>query len=121
MKYYSTKIHTRNLETSTNFYEKTLGLPITCRYEHAVLMDDHILLSEEAAIPSGPICLYLETEDFGSFEAQAFREGANPDYRYSTVGQRILIMKDPDGNTIEIGESMEAIVQTLLTLSKRNG
>lgn len=120
MKYYSTKIHTRDLSYSAAFYTETLGLPITCRYEHCILLDNYLLLSQDEQLPRGPVCIYFETEDYNETEEHILSIGHSPDYRYSPVGQRIMILRDPDGNTVEIGESMNQIVSELLALSCSN-
>lgn len=120
MKYYSTKIQTLDLEYSAAFYTKTLGLRVTCYYGHSVLLDDHLLITQCDKRINGRTIIYLETEDYNETEARILAIGHSPDYRYSRTGQRIMILRDPDGNLVEIGESMTQIVSELLSLSSSN-
>lgn len=120
MKYYSTKLPTNDLTNTAAFYTDTLGLPISHHYGHSILLDDHLLLMQCDGASSGFACIYLETEAYNETEACILAKGHTPDYRHSPVGQRIMILKDPEGNTVEIGESMEEIVSEILTLSCGN-
>ncbi len=121
MKYFSTKLPVRDLEYSAGFYTKTLGLPLTCHYGHSILIDDHLLLTTKEIPGSGTVCIYLEAEEYDKTEARLLAIGYSPDYRYSPAGQRIMILRDPEGNNVEIGESMGQIVTELLSLSKYSG
>lgn len=121
MKYYSTKIRTNDLTYTLDFYTKTIGLPISCHYGHSVLLDEHLLLTEKQDFSGGPLCIYLETEDYDEVEKRILSIGHSPFFRYSPTGQRIMILKDPEGNTIEVGESMNQIVEELLSLYAYRG
>lgn len=120
MKYFSTKLPTSDLGHTAEFYTKTIGLPVTCNYGHSLLLDDHLLLIQSESRPAGPVCIYLETENYNETEEHILSIGHSPDYRYSPVGQRIMILRDPEGNTVEIGESMNQIVSELLSISCPN-
>ena len=121
MKYFSTKLPVKDLEYSSEFYTKTLGLPVTCHYGHSILLDNHLLLTTKETPGSGKVCIYLEAKEYYKTEAKLLAIGHSPDYRYSPAGQRIMILRDPEGNNVEIGESMGQIVTELLSLSKYSG
>lgn len=109
MHYFSTKLYTDDIEAAIRFYSEILGLPPTRRYDKAILLGQHLLITE-----SGENGIYFESWNFQAVRNSLEEAGYPLSFRTTSAGQQILRLSDPMGNQIEIGEAMEAVIRRLL-------
>lgn len=122
IRYHSAVIFTDNIETMKEFYEQTMGQSVQFDFGGSVIFDCGLTIWELK--DSYPLSKALGNRDGGrsnesmeicfesdEFEAEASRLkelGVKPvhDVTEEEWGQKTIRFYDPDGNIIEIGETM---------------
>lgn len=127
MKYMSTVLAVRDMEASKAFYQKILGMKITCDLGANVTLDDVIALqtldtwrqfteATDITLENNAGELYFEEWDMDALMLRL--DGERVRYlhglREQPWGQRAVRFYDPDGHVIEVGEAMPAVVQRFL-------
>lgn len=130
MKFAGTLLAVADLQASRSFYEAVLSQKIKYDFRENIQFESGISLQtrrsfasmtgvEENSILARPHSgeLYFETEDF---EAVRRKLDSVPGLRYLQKsvehpwGQRVTRFYDPDGNIVEVGESMESVARRFL-------
>ena len=122
MNYCSSLFAVRSIETAKAFYQKVLGQKIILDHGINVVFEGGFALQEGFAglvgFPEENVRwkpwngeLYFETEDMENDAARVKAAGAEllHDVKEYPWGQRVLRFFDPDGNLIELGESMRSV------------
>ena len=128
IQFHSTVLITRRLEEMKSFYTGLLGQRVHFDFGNCVTFEcaltlwepreDYVLSkalgAEKLHSGSGGMEVCFETDDFDT-EATRIRAGASllHDVAEETWGQRTLRFYDPDGNLVELGESMPCFCRRL--------
>jgi len=124
LKYKSTLLAVKDIERAKQFYQRILGLEVTADFGANVTLAEHVCLQEEKSwqkfigadeteITYRHKCgeLYFETADFERFLERL--KHYNIEYVHAAKehdwGQKVVRFYDPDGNIIEIGESIVSV------------
>lgn len=130
MKFSSPLIVISDMETSRHFYEKVLGQKVILDFGANITFDGGFSLQtkdswanfidkspEEITPRSNAFELYFEEDYFDKFLEEIEKvdgiEYVHPMKKYDWH-QRVVRFYDPDGNIIEVGESMASIAIKLL-------
>lgn len=122
MRYCSALFAVRSMEAAKTFYREVLGQKIILDHGANVTFEGGFALQEDFAglvgFPEDKVRwkpwngeLYFETEDLDTDAARVREAGAElvHDVKEYPWGQRVLRFFDPDGNLIELGESMRSV------------
>ena len=122
MNYCSSLYAVRSIEAAKRFYQEVLGQKIILDHGTNVTFEGGFALQEDFAglvgFPADKVHwrpwngeLYFETEDIDGDAARV--KGAGVELLHEVKeypwGQRVLRFFDPDGNLIELGESMRSV------------
>lgn len=127
MKFTSPLFAVRSIETAKTFYQEVLGQTIILDHGANVTFSGGFALQEDfAGLVGFPAEytrwkayngeLYFETEDLDADAARVKEAGAEllHDIKEYPWGQRVIRFFDPDGNLIEVGESMRSVGRRFL-------
>ena len=122
MKYCSALYAVRSIEAAKTFYQNVLNQKIILDHGANVTFEGGFALQEDfsglVGFPAENVQwkpwngeLYFETEDIETDAARIKASGAEllHDVKEYPWGQRVLRFFDPDGNLIEVGESMRSV------------
>lgn len=122
MKYCSSLFAVRSIEAAKAFYQEVLGQKAVLDLGANVTFEGGFALQEKfselVGFPEENVRwkpwtgeLYFETEDLDCDAARIKSAGAElvHDVKEYPWGQRVLRFFDPDGNLIELGESMRSV------------
>lgn len=122
MKYCSALYAVRSIEAAKTFYQQVLGQNIVLDHGTNVTFEGGFALQEGFAglvgFPEDNVRwkpwngeLYFETEDLVADAARIRESGVElvHDVKEYPWGQRVFRFFDPDGNLIELGESMRSV------------
>lgn len=122
MKYCSALYAVRSIEAANAFYQQVLGQNIVLDHGTNVTFEGGFALQEGFAglvgFPEDNVRwkpwngeLYFETEDLVADAARIRESGVElvHDVKEYPWGQRVFRFFDPDGNLIELGESMRSV------------
>ena len=122
MRYCSALFAVRSMEAAKTFYREVLGQKIILDHGANVTFEGGFALQEDFAglvgFPEDKVRwkpwngeLYFETEDLDTDAARIKGAGVElvHDVKEYPWGQRVLRFFDPDGNLIELGESMRSV------------
>lgn len=122
MRYCSALFAVRSMEAAKTFYREVLGQKIILDHGANVTFEGGFALQEDFAglvgFPEDKVRwkpwngeLYFETEDLDADTARIKGAGVElvHDVKEYPWGQRVLRFFDPDGNLIELGESMRSV------------
>lgn len=122
MRYCSALYAVRSIEAAKTFYQDVLGQKIILDHGTNVTFEGGFALQEGFAglvgFPEDNVRwkpwngeLYFETEDIDADAARVKGSGVElvHDLKEYPWGQRVLRFFDPDGNLIELGESMRSV------------
>lgn len=122
MRYCSALFAVRSMEAAKTFYREVLGQKIILDHGANVTFEGGFALQEDFAglvgFPEDKVRwkpwngeLYFETEDLDADAARIKGAGVElvHDVKEYPWGQRVLRFFDPDGNLIELGESMRSV------------
>ena len=123
MKFCSPLFAVRSIEAAKTFYQEVLGQKLILDHGTNVTFEGGFALQEGfpelVGFPAENLCwkpwngeLYFETEDLETDAARIKAAGAEVlhDIREYPWGQRVFRFFDPDGNLVEVGESMRSVV-----------
>lgn len=127
MQYCASLLAVRSIEAAKTFYQEVLGQKIVLDHGANVTFAGGFALQEGfaelAGFPAENIRwkpwngeLYFETEDLDAAAARVKEAGVEllHDVKEYPWGQRVLRFFDPDGNLIELGESMGSVGRRFL-------
>jgi len=122
MKYCSSLFAVRSIEASKTFYQEVLGQKIALDLGTNVVFEGGFTLQEDFAglvgFPTENVQwkpwngeLYFETDDLEEDAARVKDAKVElvHDIKEYPWGQRVLRFFDPDGNLVELGESMRSV------------
>jgi len=122
MKYCSSLFAVRSIEAAKDFYQKVLGQKAVLDLGANVVFEGGFALQEDFAglvgFPEENVRwkpwngeLYFETEDLEGDAVRVKDAGVElvHDVKEYPWGQRVLRFFDPDGNLVELGESMRSV------------
>jgi len=128
LRFHSTVLLVNNIEESAKFYSQLLNQEVTDDFGNCKILscglslwkiaEDHIISSKHT-IPHDKlqqrIELCFETENFDSVTAELDRHSIDYLHREQTEnwGQKTIRFYDPDGNLVEVGESIPAFIKRM--------
>jgi len=126
----STVLFVQDIAASARFYRELLGQKVEMDHGPSMILDGFALWQIDHAFQiiynrspdstvqfGGQNCeLHFETEDVEAAAVRLLESGVEfvHPLREMPWGKRILRVRDPDGHTVAVGESMAAIIARLL-------
>ena len=105
-----------DIEQSKSFYHDLFGLQIIRDFGENVILSEGLVLQEqknwERLIDSNTVIgnaseLFFEENDLDAFllSLENYKNALIGDVRVNSWGKRVVMLKDPDGHLIEVGEA----------------
>ena len=123
MKYTSTLIAVKDMNTSKQFYHDVLGLNVVADFGANVTLDGGVVLqtldtwkslicTDRITLPNNAGELYFEENDMDTFckHLKTFDICYVHELFEHRWGQRVVRFYDPDKHIIEVGETLDAVV-----------
>ena len=127
MKYMCTLLAVQDMEKAKDFYQRVMGMKITCDLGANVTLDEIIALqsmkswqkfieTDQVQLKNNAAEVYFEEWEMDEFISRLEKEEIQYVHplKMHSWGQRAVRFYDPDGHIIEVGEAMPAVTQRFL-------